>query len=284
MKPITLLFSLVAGMSFTSLCIASDIVSTVREGRSPISEEYKTFELGGLLGYFDNPHVPTQKYVDSAHASFDAAGEIKLKRFFFEASQGSQDGLNLGYALWANQNWSFDFLAASMIGSLGDLDSKDNDGMDEAARNDELEDRETFYIGTGFRVTRYFENYVLQYRLVADSYKNNGLTSTLRFGRGWQVRNWHFSTILSAKYLSDKTSDYLFGVDSDEATSKYPAFTSRHSMNYSLVLNATKPLSEKWVMRAYIGYILYSNNIKDSPLLDDNDFEGAALTFNYVFF
>lgn len=267
-----------------SLCYAADIASSVREGRVSESENYLTFQVGAVAGYFDNPHAVTQRQFDDAFLDLDISGEARYKRFFVEASQGTQDGLSLGYTIWNNQDWSVDFIGASMVGFIEDIYGDDSGGFDEASRNKRIEERETFYMGTGVRVTRYLEEYVIQYRLVKDTYKDHGVTSTLRVGRGWQIKNWNISSILSAKYSSQETNDYFFGVTEREATNKYPAFEADEGMSYSLMVSATKPLSERWVMRAFVGYAWLCDGISDSPVLEADNAKGAALAFNYVFF
>lgn len=265
---------------------ANDIAKSVRDGRGNEAHEGGSFELGAVMGYIHNPHTLTQRLYDDWHADIDASGEFRYKNFFFEASQGTQDGLNIGYTLWYNKDWSVDVLAASMIGSLSD--ERDDDKIkptdNEEVRNKKIENRDTFYLGTGFRITRYINEYVLQYRFVFDTYQNNGVVNTLRVGRGWQYRNWHFSTILSAQYNSAKTNNYLFGISTNQATEQYSEFNADDGVSYSLLFNATRPLTEKWVMRAYVGGIKLSSDIKQSPLLEDNDFTVALLSFNYVFF
>ena len=136
MKTFFHIVTLIGLTSWTSKGLASDIVSSVRDGRKPISESYKTFELGIGLGYLDNAYIRTQDTYNNWVAELNLAGEFKYKRFFFEAAQGTQDGLNLGYSVWSNDRWALDFLAASISGTIGDINIDDIDGDDEAARND----------------------------------------------------------------------------------------------------------------------------------------------------
>lgn len=264
---------------------AGDITTSLRDGRIEESAYVATFELGLVAGYINNPHVNSKSREDDWLLDMEIAGEFRRKNFFLETAQGTQDGVNLGYTLWHNEDWAIDFLAASMAGGFRDLDNdSSNRGDSEAARNARLEDQDTFYLGTGFRVTRYLEDYVVQYRLVTDTWRNNGVISTLRIGRGWQIRNWHLGTILSAQYTSEKTANYWIGVEEDEATGRYPAFEADDTMYYTVFFNVTKPLSQKWVWRGFVGMQFFPDKSKESPLLDNSDLGGVVMTFNYVFF
>lgn len=295
----TRLCTLSLGLLFaTSTAWAGDIASSVHDKQAKDSDDYSTIELGLALAYVDNPHVSTQRVMDGWQLEINGAGEWRKNRFFIELSQGTQDGANIGLNLWQNKRWSVDFLAASMQGWIRDLSDDDDTEVPvdpdtlseeelqgiEANLNRRLEKRQTFYSGTGLRVTHYRNNYVIQYRLISDTFEGNGVISTLRVGRGWQFRNWNLSAIGSAQYTSEGTNNYLFGVSNREATTRYPEFNANSSLSYSLVLNATKPLSEHWVMRSFLGYQYLGNNISDSPLLNNANVSVAAISLNYVFF
>lgn len=286
METIRLIIAFFASAFVVSVA-AEDIASAVHKG--PSSGDYFTFETGLSLAYVDNPHVSTQSVYDDWILELDITGEWQKGSFFVELSHGTQDGANVGFNIWHNDRWAVDFLAISAKGLLPEVSEDDDTSSAELAaneglRNRRLEKRNTLYSGTGFRVTRHIDKYVLQYRLVTDTYDGNGLISTLRAGRGWQVRNWNFSGIISAQYTSARTNNYWFGVSAREATSLYPQFEARDSINYSVVLSATKPLAEHWLVRGLVGYHHIGRELEKSPLLDDSATSVVSLSVNYVFF
>ncbi len=266
-----------------SFLFAQDIAKTVREGQQPlVSGGY--FEVGVGGGYVHNPYVNEDVYSDDYFLELDIAGEYRFRNLFFEASQGTQDGLNFGYTLWHNDDWLVDLLAASISGSLSDLDDATIHPDDnEATRNEKLEHGDTVYIGAGVRVTHYFDKYVLQYRLVSDIYDKNGLVSTLRFGRGWQVQGWHLHYILSAQYTSQETNDYWFGVTETESTTRFPTYEPSAGMSYSALFGITRPITESWVFRGYAGYLALPSTVRSSPLVYDHNWSTVIATINYVF-
>lgn len=269
------------------LCQAADIASEVREGAYQQTQDGGYFELGLVAGYISWPWRLEQDELwrgDKAVLDFDGAGEYRKNGFFAEAAQGTQDGLNLGYTLWQNNYWTVELLAGSLNGLYEpDYDISITPADDEATRNDKLYKRNTFYQGTGIRLSHYVGDYVVQYRLLTDTFDNNGVMSTLRIGRGWQYRNWSFHGIVSAEYASAKTNNYWFGVKEDEATEKYPVYSSNSGISYNLRLGAAKPINEKWVFRAYTGYILFSEGARDSSFVENTPGSFVVFTVNRVF-
>ncbi|WP_075187061.1 MipA/OmpV family protein [Teredinibacter haidensis] len=264
---------------------AADIASDVRNGGARETEDGGSFELGLVAGYEGSPLRWKQAEEGSGTVfDIDGSGEYRKNGFFVEATQGTQDGLNLGYTFWQPNTWQVDFLAGSMNGFYeSELDDQVNEDDDEAERNKKIYERNTFYLGTGIRVTRYVDKYVVQYRLLTDTLDNNGVSSTLRVGRGWQYRNWNFYGIASAQYNSAKTNHMWFGVTENEATSRYPAYKPNSTLSYSMLLGVVRPLSEKWVFRAYAGWVQLPKEARHSPLIDDSDGTYALLTINRVF-
>ena len=196
---------------------AADIITDLREGRRASNGGY--FELGIGAAYIDTPFVEQNSdYENGSAVAFSMNGAWRYKRFFFEATYGGYDGLNLGFNLVDTPQWSVDFLAASAEGLIIEKDREPAD------RDDALFERENFYSGAGVRVTRYAGDYVMQAKLVTDTHHNNGVSASARLGRGWQVRNWNLHALGTLDYSSDKTTDYFFGVDADEATAKYAVY------------------------------------------------------------
>jgi len=263
---------------------AADIAGDVQTGLN-LNEDGGYLEVGFTAGYINNPHETRQEQeTNDAVVTVDGSLVYRKKGFFLEAVQGTQDGLNLGYTVFQNEKWSADFLGLSVNRSYDyEADNEIEQGDDEATRNSKLYERDTLYAGTGFRVTRYLQNHVVQFRLVTDIFDNNGVTSSLRFGRGWQIRNWNLYGILGINYTSADTMNYWFGIEEQEATNRYPAYKADAGVSLSAQMGAVKPLTEKWLLRFYLGWIQYSDEAKDSPLVRDSDYTYTAFTINRVF-
>lgn len=262
---------------------ANDIAADVNGG----NRNYQNggyFEIGAIAGFNDNPvHLKAHSRRSGVGVDVDGSGVYRYQKFFAEAVYATQDGVNLGYNLWQNDNYSVDLLAGSLSGSYYIREDNITDDGSEEYKNDELYTRRTLHTGTGIRVTRHINNYVIQYRLVTDILDNNGIISTLRVGRGWQYRNWNFHGVLSAIYTSKETNQYRFGVDQEDATTRHPAFYPEASVSYSAQFGVTKPLSEHWVVRGIAGWEQTPDEIKPSNFVDEHDRTYLGISISRVF-
>lgn len=261
--------------------IAADVT---RKGANTLNTS-GYLEIGTIAGYRHTPFLADDNEIgEDFILEFDIGGEYRYKRFFVEASQGTMDGINIGYTLWHNKNWHIDHLGASISGELSEHeDSKIRSVDSESQRNEKLRARDTFYIGSGVRITHYIHDYIIQYRLIFDLFDSNGLQSSLRLGRGWQIQNWNFHGILSAHHISQKTNDYWFGIDSNESTSRFPAFSAQSATFYSLRIGLARPLAENWVFRAYASQMQIPSSTQASPLVDKHHLNELITSINYVF-
>lgn len=264
---------------------AADIATDVRSGNGvPDSSNGGYFEIGATTGYLTSPRVIDDDDDEGWGVGISLAGAYRYKGFFVEASQGTFDGLNLGYNFWNGQHWSADLLASSFNGIL-DTDNADTiDGrLTEAQRNSELIDQDSFYSGAGIRLTGYYGDYILQYRLVTDTHGGNGVTSTGRLGKSWQVKNWNFHGVVSAEYTSATTNRYWLGVGAAEATTRFPEYDPGASFSFNAEVGVTYPLGKDWVFRSFARYGLLSDEAKDSPLTDDDHWVLFVNSISYVF-
>jgi len=267
---------------------ASDIAREVRNAEyGPDNANGGYFELGLEV----QVHSQMRQELDAndkeeytGGAGLALGGAYRYNGFFVEAAHGTFDGLNLGYNLWSNDRWSVDFLASSLAGSI------DTDGMydikatdTELQRNEKLIERDTFYSGTGVRVTGYLNDYILQYRLVTDTHDGNGVTSTMRLGRHWQVRNWNVHGIAGLVYTSADTNNYWWGVTPEDASERFPAYELDATLDAHIELGVARPLSENIVFRSSIRFATVPDDVADSPLIKNDHSAFVRTSIYYVF-
>jgi len=268
LKPILLLLSCLA----VSLAQAADIVRDVSSGRTDEDVNGGYFELGFSAGYLDRSFLNNEiAEQNGGFLGLAVGGAYRYKKFFIEASQGTLDGLNTGYTFYSDQNFEFDFIFSSINGNIDtELDEADDVLRygTEADRNEYLLARETLYSGMGLRATAYYDDYVLQLRLLEDVYDNAGFTSTLRLGRAWLVKNWNFHSIIGAEYASANTHHYLYGVDQAFATEMFPEYSPKSGFSLVGEIGTTYPLSKNWVYRSIVRFRHLSEQIQNSPLTD----------------
>ncbi|MGK0440569.1 MAG: outer membrane scaffolding protein for murein synthesis (MipA/OmpV family) [Pseudohongiellaceae bacterium] len=271
-----------------SLCInnvfAADIATDIRKAaEAPDISNGGYFEIGLGFDYTNDSRLSVADDEDGYGEAFDIGGSYRYNGLFVELSQGTLDGLSLGYHLWANDKWIVDLLGSSINGTLTSGDDEDLSGLSEAQRNDALIDRDTFYNGAGVRATGYFGDTIFQYRLVTDIHDDNGIVSTLRLGRSGQLRNWNFHGVVSADYASAKTSHYWYGVSQSDATARFQEYNAGSTMSYTAEIGLTYPMSEHFVFRSTARHTRFSNEVQDSPLTDGNNSTYIATSINYVF-
>lgn len=280
---------MVMGLSIPAL--AADIGDEIRRSGQPLGD-YN----GGYLEVFASAGCGHSALVsgdtDTAEGNsgcgtgWGLGGEYRYKGLFFEATSKGQDGANIGYTLWSNPGWSVDLLALSAAGKIYDrkdqIDSE-TPGLSEPVRNHAILHRDTWHAGTGMRVTHYFGPNIVQFRLITDVHDGNGVISTARLGRAWQVRNWNFHGLGSLIYRSAKTNQYLFGVSELEQTERFPVYQPGSSVDASFEMGVTYPLSEHWVFRSQLRFSPILSSIRKSPLIGDNWAGSVGAAISYVF-
>ncbi|WP_191600249.1 MipA/OmpV family protein [Marinomonas algicola] len=280
-KSLCLPFVIVLAASPFSL--AGDIAQDVRSGESSKRENGGYFGIGLSASNITGGRVYDDGDNVDDYVGITIGGDYYYNGFFIEASQGTSDGLNLGYNFFNKGRWSLDLLASSVQGKFDDeVDEKIN-SLDENVRNDALQDRNTLYNGAGIRATAHFDDYIFQYRLVTDIHEGSGMTSTARIGRSWQIQNWNVHGVFSLEYSSEETNNYLYGVSEQESTTRFPRYSLGSSLSYSTEVGVTYPLTEHSVFSSFIRYTDLANSIKESPLMERGNQTYWVSSVSYIF-
>lgn len=263
--------------------VASDIATSIGRGVDNRTDDGGYFELG-MSVYNVNKVDIRQVDAGLIEPSLLISGMYQYKGLFVEMVHQSQDGINIGYNIWNSTNWSLDILAANLKGSWSRAEGVDPKTLNEAQRNAYLMSEDSFYIGAGFRLTRYWsDDYVFQYRIVTDYYDGQGVQSSARLGKSWQVRNWNFHALGSVEYSSSRLNKYLFGVNSDEATERFPEYQPNGSFSYGLEVGVAYPISQRLVFRAMYRMTVLPAEVTDSPFNESGYLSFFNASISYVF-
>lgn len=273
------------------LAIAGDIGDEVRRGVNQADDYdggYIEFTAGIGCGYVSS--ITDEADYGSGRTDCDfqwgMGGEYRFKRLFLEASNHGQDGLNIGVNVWSNAGWSVDLLGASVYGRLTKREphiDSETPGLSERARNYWILNRDTWYVGAGARVTRYIGDNIVQLRLVTDIHDSNGFTSTARFGRAWQVKNWNFHGLASLTYRSAETNQYHFGVSELEQTERFPAYSPGSTLETGIEVGVSYPLTQHWVFRSEVHYRPVPVAVQNSPIIKFDWAAAMETHISYVF-
>jgi len=267
---------------------AADIATDVRAGSGGYNNNdggYFEFGVGlNLSASTDGARIKTDVLL---------AGAYRYRGFFIEAispgissNGGAVGGLTLGVNLWRNGQWAVDLLGASTstgrpTGRLGRVDFSDSDDPES---DREVFERDSFYSGAGARLTGYFGDTIFQFRVVDDFYDSNGITSSARIGYSRQVRNWNIHGVASVSHASQKTSQYWYGVSTEEASSFLPQYdVSSSTISYSAEIGATYPVRENLVFRSTARYTQLDDEVTNSPLQDGEFRVRWNTSLSYVF-
>lgn len=275
-KVITALTALLLGRSL----LAADIAGEVRAGDdSPEMSDGGFLEVG-LMGKVQRDPGASDRWDEDPSVGLLIAGEYRYKGLFVEAVNGSPDGLNLGYKLWSDDQWTIDLIGLNA--TTGDLKDMDRN-LHATQRVIWLLERDPALTGAGVRITRYFDDYIFQYRLLDDIWYDHGTYSTARLGRSWQYRNWNFHGIVGAEYLDSSYSLRMFGVSAAEATNGFPQYSPGSTVSYEAEVGVTYPVSEHWVFRSTLRHNFFPGAVTDGPLFDDRSATTFLTSFSYVF-
>ncbi len=266
--------SVLLGLAVALLCSSNalaDVARDVRDGRQDLGTPDGGFiEFGPRLSYSS---IPIEG-ADSGSVDFHVGGYYRFKRFFLDVSQNSHNRVQLGYNAYSSPLWSIDVLGASSEGGI------DNRISDELA---DIDDRRPGLI-MGLRGTIYSGPLIAQFEALADvEGLHDGFMMTGSIARNWLVRNWNAHAIIGARYYSAGYTDYIFGVDEDEASDRFPAYTAGASITYVTEIGMSYPLSEYLVLSNTLRYWALSDSIKRSPLLTDDDYTEIATALVFVF-
>lgn len=271
----------------STCAFASDIAREVRVGATgPDTSNGGFLEIGAsfeLLNHHRVQEDPSSTDEIGAEIDLSISGAFSYRGLFAGFTEGSFDGFNIGYNFYAGQHWSYDLLLSSFNGALNVEYDKIGNGDSEAARDRKLLNRDTFYNGFGLRATRYFNDYVAQFRLVADVHGGNGYQASARIGRHSQISNWNVHAVAGLVYDSSDLGQYLWGVSSDEATERFPEHQVDDGVRFQFEAGGLYPLSRDWVFRTMLRYTLFPPDVVDSPLINHSFSLSVGGSINYVF-
>lgn len=211
------------------------------------------------------------------------SGGYQYDRYFVEATESWFGGLNLGINLLQTQAVSVDLLLANVAGSISIESDEPPAPTTEQERNDAILDRDSLYIAAGTRITAYRGDSLLQLRLLSDWYDDNGLQGSARLGHQWQVGNWNLQGIVGVRYYSSTFNDYLYGIDDDEASERFPVYTAGNAWIPEVELGASFPLRRDWVYTSRLRYRQFPESVTDSPLMAEEHAVFWTTGVHYVF-
>ena len=112
---------------------------------------------------------------------------------------------------------------------------------------------------------------------------HDGYIATVDYLYEWQIRNWLVTSKVWAAFASEDMTDYYFGVDEDEATAEFPAYSADAGTIVGLDLRAEYPINENWIFHSNLHVLTGSDEIDDSPISEDEQITVAVVGARYQF-
>jgi outer membrane protein len=217
--------------------------------------------------------------------------DISYKGFFLQSnprrSNIIREGIEFGYQVIVEDNWQLDLIIAKGYMQGYDYETLieyDNDELLAGLRRREstfgsairysqyLQDAlftiDVFYGGSGYDVNN---NYVEG--IIIDSFYSYLLP----------YKNWDIYLGAGLTYFSQDIINYYIGVDNSEVLATRPEHTAKASFRGQAEVYALYPLSASWSFHTGITQSVFSNNVKESPLVDTNLETQVMLGVLYVF-
>lgn len=173
------------------------------------------------------------------------------------------EGDSLGMFLYGGENWK---IAVSVgFDMFGDTNRGNSLELKDMAELDDVYNASimTFYeAGWG----------ALDLQLSTDiSNKHDGTTASLSYSYPLSYKSWELSPYLSAQWVSSEVTEYYVGVSEVDAKKGRPAYASTSGTNFGLGINGVYSINDKHSLFADLKGTLYSDELKDSPIIDTDD-------------
>ena len=185
------------------------------------------------------------------------------------------EGINMGYNFYDTKTLQIGVIVLPVLAGYKSKDSHDLSGMDN--RNISLEG--------GLRMKYNFENSFLSSTLSQDvTNTSDGYTLNAAYNYTLlETRNSALSLYAGLEYLSDKKSDYYYGVKAKEATLLRPSYHADGALNPFIGMTQVFAFSERWSIIANIEYKQFDSTIYKSPIVDDHYQVAGYLAVMYSF-
>ena len=250
---------------------SADISRDVRAGREDESIENDGYLEISASAILNEMPIPGS---DQFIGTIGLGGHYRFKRFFFDAHAESYNQSQIGFNAYSGDFWSVDILAAS---SEHGVDSELNRELKLFTERESAS-----YLGA--RATGYTEDFIVQFEALRDiSDVHNGALLTASVARTWLYHNWNFHALLGARFESERTLDYQFGIDEDEATDIYPAYEAKGGTTFVTELGVTYPLNEHLIFKSTFRWWELPGAVVGSPFITNDSYLTFSNSITFVY-
>ena len=218
--------------------------------------------------------------------------DISYKGFFIQTNSRRSSTVlgsaEFGYQITVQDDWQLDVILKAYINGYDPAEIIKDQEKD-IPQLSGLNDRNPTG-GIALRYSRFFDNAIFYIDVAAAQAIANGQGEDATgviidsfYSYLLPYRNWDIYLGAGLTYYDQALVDYYIGINPDEVTSNRPLYEADGGFRGQLEVYAQYPLSQSWSFNAGITQSFYSNNIKQSPLVDKNKLTQLMVGVLYVF-
>ena len=148
-----------------------------------------------------------------------------------------------------------------------------------------MEPHESSWEG-GLALSASYQNYFGEFLLLHDIFNEyNGLKARMEIGAEYTVGNFYFAPSVLAVYLSQKFTDYYFGIPQDETVVglRPESYEADAALNLAAQTYIEYSVTEHWHLLLNLRADYLGKSIRNSPLVDDRTMYSGMLSVLYSF-
>ncbi len=205
----------------------------------------------------------------SSQSRIFPAIDYQYKRFYVQAG-------DIGFNLIDEKNWEVDFgLGVNLVGDTDRGDSR------------LLRDLPDLSFPVNTFVSAQYKSKVGLFKIKHNheiNNKHNGSSSSFSYSAPIFYKRWLIMPQLSYEHHTEEVVNYFFGVRPIDATVTTPAYQTGSAHSYQLGVFGLFGINDKWSFVGNIQNEFYSDEISNSPIVDDDQRLSVFAGFLYKIF
>lgn len=200
---------------------------------------------------------------------------ILIPMIMYEGKRLSIRGKTAEYVLFSEDWWQLSGVLDMRFDGYEDDDSSALNGMD---------DREwTLESGLAFKVSDDTWGSIRLGWLMDILSEHEGHELSLRYNYPIRMDKLVLTPNVGFAFHSDDLVDYYYGVENDEVRAGRPAYQADSTVNWFTGLGIGYELYENWTLYSNMRFEFYGDEIRESPIVDEDYGFGAIFGIMYSF-
>ena len=195
--------------------------------------------------------------------------DYQYKRFYVQAG-------DIGFNLIDDKNWELDFgLGVNLVGDTDRGDSR------------LLQDLPNLSFPVNTFVSAQYKSKIGLFKIKHNheiNNKHNGSSTSLSYSAPIFYKRWLIMPQLSYEHHTEEVVNYFFGVSPIDATVDIPAYQTGSAHSYQLGVLGLFEINDQWSFVGNIQNEYYSDEINNSPIVEDDQRLSVFAGFLYKIF